>query len=360
MLQIPYPDVTDDVCRSHFFKQDRAQCRKFVRIMMLAQVPLAYLDYFIFANNSLLLISFSIRLVVLVYAMQLLRILNRVPSVARLQRQMLIWIGVSLGAQLLLDSLTPSNYLGHYLIDSWWAMMYFIAIPLPLRHLRIPVTVFVMAALGLLAFKLPPSVGYAMAVLIMLPVSSYSGYGIAQYMQRYRRKILSAEHEMDKRAHTDPVTGVATRAEFIRVSDIEIHRHVRFGKPLSVLVLDLAHLKSISDTYGPQASDVVLVEVSRRIKRATRSYDFVARYGTDEFCILLPDATQHDVDSVVNRIRSNVVSMPISFYGRELKVHAYTGVASLSEGDNVTQILKRADAELVRAKQENETIVVNV
>ena len=360
MLQIPYPDVTDDVYRSHYFKQDRAQCRKFVRIIMLAQFPLTYLDYVIFTNTSLLMTSFVIRLVVLAYAMQLLRILKRVSSVTHLQRHMLIWIGASLGAQLLVDGLVPTNYFGHYLVDSWWATMYLVAIPLPVRQLRGPVLVFVAAVLGLLAYKMPPSAGYSLAALIMLPASTYSGYGIAQYMQRYRRKILSAEHEMDKRAHTDPVTGVATRAEFIRVSDIEIHRHVRFGKPLAILVLDLAHLKSISDTYGPQASDVVLVEVSRRIKRATRSYDFVARYGTDEFCILLPDATQHDVDSVVNRIRSNVISMPISFYGRELKVHAYTGVASLSEGDNVTQILKRADAELARAKQANEPIVAHV
>lgn len=349
-MQTPYADVSEDVYRAYHLKQDRAQCRKFVRILIAAQVPLAYLDFFALTLTPTFFALLILRVVFALYSWNVIRRLKRISTVPQLQQHMLVWIAVALSTQVIADAFLPRDYLGHYLIDSWLAALYFVSLPLPLRVLRTPMIAFVLGDLALLAYKIAPAVAYTLSAIVVLPISAYSGYVIAQYLHRYRRKILSAEYEMDRRAHTDPVTGVANRAEFIRVSDLEIHRHARFGKPLSVLVLDLDQLKQISESFGPQASDIVLIEVSRRIKRATRSYDFVGRYGADEFCILLPDATQEDVDRVIARIRANVISIPISYAGNEFKVQAYTGVASMNEGENVTQILQRADADLYRAK----------
>ncbi|MFZ6676111.1 GGDEF domain-containing protein [Undibacterium sp. Xuan67W] len=353
-MQVRYPDVSDEAYRSYYLKQDRGQCRKVVRIVLWTSLPLLYVDYLFHGLTMSLLALLVLRTVVVIGSAVLLRRLATTPSADTLQRDMLLWIVPVLFTQFASNASLPREYFGHYLIDAWLAMIYFIAIPLPLRALRAPMIVFVTASLCLLAYQQVALSAYTISVTSMLLAGAYSGHAISAYLHRYRRKILSAEQEIERQSTIDPVTGVVNRREFMRISDSELQRHVRLGKSLSILVLDLDQLKQISDLHGHHAGDIVLVEVTRRMKRATRSYDCLARYGNEEFCILLPEASAEDADRIAARTRATVLAMPVAYSGKELRVTVSMGVATMQEGDTASSMLQRADASLAKARVAND------
>lgn len=349
-MQAHYPDVNEDVYRLHYLKQDRAQCRKVIRVVMWAALPLAYVDLAFLSISKSFFSLLILRTLLFFYSWWLLKKTTSIADPRQLDRQMLYWSASVLFIQFFSNASLPREYFGHYLVDAWICMIYFIAIPLSLGVLRPPMTGFLIASLTLLSYKLSLMFAYAVSVTAILLASAYTGHSIASYLHRYRKKILSAEMELERRENTDPVTGIANRREFMRVSESELQRHVRQRKSLSVLVLDLDHFKQIREIYGPHAGDIVLVEVTRRVKRATRSYDCLARYGTEEFCVLLPDASAEVADRVAHRTLATILAMPIAVSGNELKISASVGVATMLEGDTADSMLRRADEALSRAR----------
>ncbi|CAN5840743.1 hypothetical protein BH11PSE12_BH11PSE12_01470 [soil metagenome] len=349
-MQTRYTDVNEEVYRLHYLKQDRAQCRKVIRVVIWASVPLAYVDLTFLSLTKEFFILLLLRTLMFFYSWWMLKKAESIADPGQLDRQMLSWSASVLLLQLFSNGSLPKEYLGHFLIDAWICMIYFIVVPLPLRLLRPPMMAFVLASLVLLAYKQSVVFAYVVSVTAILLASTYTGHAISMYLHRYRKKILSSEMELARQESTDPVTGVANRREFMRVSESELQRHARGGKSLSVLVLDLDHFKDIRDTYGPHAGDVVLVEVTKRVKRATRSYDCLARYGTEEFCVLLPEASAEDADKVARRTLTTIIAMPVAMLGKEIRISASVGVATMIEGDTPDSMLKRADEALIRSK----------
>lgn len=352
-MQTRYPDVNEEVYRLHYLKQDRAQCRKVVRVVMWAAIPLAYVDFAFLAMSKEFVALLLLRTALFFYSWWLLKKTASIVDPRDLDSHILGWSAAVLLMQFASNASLPRDYFGHFLVDAWLCMIYFITIPLSLKTLRPPMTGFLIASLGLLTYKTIPVFAYAVSVSAILLASAYTGHAISSYLHRYRRKILSAEMELDRQESTDPVTGIANRREFMRVSESELQRHARQGKPLSMLVLDLNHFKQIREKHGQHAGDIVLVEVTKRVKRATRSYDCLARYGTEEFCILLPDASAEIADMVANRTLATIGAMPVAVAGKELKVSASAGVSTMLDGDTTASMLLRADKALSKAKLEN-------
>lgn len=352
-MQNRYPDVNDELYRLHYLKQDRAQSRKLIRVVMWASFPLAYVDFSFLATSTEFFILLCLRALLFAYSWYLLKASLSTANPQQLDRQILRWSAAVLLMQFVSNASLPRDYFGHYLVDAWLCMIYFVTLPLPLKSLRPAMFCYLIALLALLAYKVIPTFAYVTSVVVILLASTYTGHATAAYLQRYRKKILSADLELDRQESTDPATGVANRREFMRVSETELQRHVRFGKSLSMLILDLNHFKQIQDDYGAPAGDVVLIEVTRRLKRATRSYDCMARYGTEEFSLLLPEANAEDAHKVANRILSTIAAMPVAMAGQEIKITATVGIATLQDGDTQDSLLQRATAELRNAKKMN-------
>ncbi|MCX7219601.1 MAG: GGDEF domain-containing protein [Burkholderiales bacterium] len=352
-MQNRYPDVNEELYRLHYLKQDRAQSRKLIRVVMWATLPLAYVDFSFLGTSQQFYSLFCLRLLLFVYSWYLLKASISTANPQQLDRQILRWSAAVLLMQFVSNASLPRDYFGHYLVDAWICMIYFVTIPLPLKSLRPAMLAYLVALLVLLAYKVIPTFAYVSSVVAILLASAYTGHATSAYLQRYRKKILSAELELDRQESTDPATGVANRREFMRVSESELQRHIRFGKSLSMLILDLNHFKQILDEYGAPAGDVVLIEVTRRLKRATRSYDCMARYGTEEFSLLLPEANAEDANKVANRILSTIAAMPVAMAGQEIKISATVGIATMQEGDTQESLLDRATAALKSAKNVN-------
>lgn len=152
----------------------------------------------------------------------------------------------------------------------------------------------------------------------------------------------------------DGLTGVYVHRHFQLVLAKEIEKARRYGRPLSLLVLDVDHFKQFNDTYGHQVGDVVLAQLAGIIKHALRVPDIVARYGGEEFVVILPETTLDGARTFAERLRLLVENHVVQSRAGPLKVTISIGVASHGAEDTSTKedLIKQADAALYRAKAE--------
>jgi diguanylate cyclase (GGDEF)-like protein len=162
------------------------------------------------------------------------------------------------------------------------------------------------------------------------------------------------------RADYDALTRIYNRHYFDGRLSEEVQRQRRYQYDLSLLLLDLDHFKRINDVFGHQAGDMVLKEVGQVLLDGMRATDFAARYGGEEFVIILPHISKDQAARTAERLRRKVASRVFRHGGKDLRVTASVGVASLSSGSLETgaELLRRADEALYRAKAEGRDRVV--
>jgi two-component system cell cycle response regulator len=155
-------------------------------------------------------------------------------------------------------------------------------------------------------------------------------------------------------AITDGLTGLHNRRYLERHLGVLVQQAVARGKPLSLLILDIDHFKTINDTHGHAAGDDVLREFSRRVRKAVRGIDLACRLGGEEFVIAMPDTDGALALLVGERIRQKIAGEAFQAEaGASMSVTVSIGVASLASASDTAQILmKRADDALYRAKRE--------
>jgi len=181
--------------------------------------------------------------------------------------------------------------------------------------------------------------------------------------RRASAALTTAEHyhHAKERAFIDDVTGVYNARYLLATADNEIQRAARYGNPLSVLFLDLDRFKQVNDRYGHLIGSDTLRALSKLLAECVRQVDTLARYGGDEFTILLVD-TQHDVAlRIAERIRRRVESHVFEA-GREggLQLTISIGVATCPmHGEAREPLLDAADKAMYRAKSEGRNRVAS-
>jgi diguanylate cyclase (GGDEF)-like protein/PAS domain S-box-containing protein len=156
------------------------------------------------------------------------------------------------------------------------------------------------------------------------------------------------ETELKRLAVTDPLTGVWNRRHGEELLSADLGQAHRDGRSLSLLILDVDHFKAINDTRGHQAGDRVLVEVGQRLMAACRETDMVARWGGEEFVVLLRDCSLEDGLNTADAIRAAIADAPF-LDGRRVTVSI--GVAAAGPDDDFASWVARADAALYAAKR---------
>jgi diguanylate cyclase (GGDEF)-like protein len=153
--------------------------------------------------------------------------------------------------------------------------------------------------------------------------------------------------EVERLATRDSLTGLANRRLFEETLARESARSLRRGSPLSLLVMDVDHFKQVNDTYGHQTGDAVLREVADAIVALTKSSDVAARYGGDEFMVLLPDCVTDDAVRVADRVRAH-----LDHTVRRAPFTMCVGVATLpTNALDGERLVAAADAALYEAKR---------
>ena len=147
----------------------------------------------------------------------------------------------------------------------------------------------------------------------------------------------------------DPLTGLYNRRFAEQRLKAEIARSERKGHPLIVVLIDLNDFKQINDTYGHQAGDTVLKEFAKRLNRATRGSDLAARWGGDEFMMLLVDCEPPQLPAILARLDN----FSIEAQGRELPIAHAVGWKSYQRGESMSELIERADRMLYVNKGES-------
>jgi len=163
-----------------------------------------------------------------------------------------------------------------------------------------------------------------------------------------------AHDELERRAYSDYLTGLANRRHFMELAENELARTLRYERELSILMFDVDHFKRVNDTYGHKVGDLVLMKLAEVCRAALRTIDIVGRIGGEEFAVLLPETGSEQAMEVAERLRAAIAAAQIRLgSGLPLRFTVSFGVASLSEKDsNVDMLLNQADRGLYRAKSE--------
>lgn len=166
-----------------------------------------------------------------------------------------------------------------------------------------------------------------------------------------QKDLIQAREELRFQATHDALTGVWNRGALLDVFRRELIRAARSQSSTAVLMIDVDHFKNVNDAHGHLTGDVVLKEVVRRMQNAVRSYDFVGRYGGEEFLIVLPGCDLSRARDTAERVRSAVACKPVLADGFDLPVTVSIGVAVAdSAATKEMEILAIADAAMYKAK----------
>lgn len=177
------------------------------------------------------------------------------------------------------------------------------------------------------------------------PVTSALGQIIVARWEREAR--LEAENKLRRLATTDPLTKIGNRNQFINFLHKLTARIKRYPEPLSLLMIDIDHFKSVNDNFGHKAGDRILVELVKLVEKTIRNVDLFARWGGEEFLILLPNSDMEAGRQLAERIRHSVEKHIFSQPGH---ITISIGITAYHQDDTQKSFLDRVDQALYKAK----------
>jgi diguanylate cyclase (GGDEF)-like protein len=271
------------------------------------------------------------------------------------------WLGWRRGEQdrqdclLLMFSLTPSMFID--LVNRLWTPL---------------VAPWLLAEWG---YALPPAVEQAIhfnGALTWLPLPAMFCFALARRALRLHNALVSERDQLEARvenrtrdlssanrelallATTDSLTGLLNRRSMMERIDHEILRARRFQHGLTLCMVDIDHFKRINDRYGHMAGDHALVAIAGVLTATMRGIDHIARFGGEEFLLLLAETGPDEAVELVERLRAAVAALPLQAGdGAAFSLTISVGMAALQSGgetDSVSRLLVRADEALYRAK----------
>ena len=163
--------------------------------------------------------------------------------------------------------------------------------------------------------------------------------GFRQHIEEQRQKSLR-----------DPLTGLPNRAAWQERLDMEVARHKRYGGELLMAVVDVDPFKRINDNYGHLAGDKVLKIIATELQRRLRKSDFIARFGGEEFVLLIPATPLEGGQQLLETLRQAIEACPFHFKGEPVTITCSAGLSAFADGDTPERVFDRADKALYRAK----------
>ncbi|GLZ86279.1 GGDEF domain-containing protein [Metapseudomonas resinovorans] len=209
--------------------------------------------------------------------------------------------------------------------------------------------------------------------------------GLLHTMNRYQQQRSAREHEVGERlqvlmtrvstmeeeaktfqdnlevqrqkALQDPLTGLPNRAAWNERLEIELARQQRYGGDLLLAVIDIDHFKRINDGFGHLAGDKVLKIIAGELHRRLRKTDFIARFGGEEFVLLLPATPVDGGEQLMESLRVAIEACPFHFKGERVVITLSAGLTSLLAGEPSDVAFQRADEALYRAKHQGRNCI---
>jgi diguanylate cyclase (GGDEF)-like protein len=180
---------------------------------------------------------------------------------------------------------------------------------------------------------------------------------IVRISDHYQTMLRELNETLKVSASQDPLTGLPNRRLMMERLSAEAALNPRRLAPFSLAIIDIDHFKSINDSYGHDIGDHVLIEISQIMSDNLRSYDVCARWGGEEFLILLPETYGNVAFDVLERIREKIEKRD-DYSGFRCPLTISIGISEFKSGEDVLTTLKRADNALYGAKNGGRNIAV--
>ena len=172
------------------------------------------------------------------------------------------------------------------------------------------------------------------------------------------KELEAAKNQLDIISRTDELTGLPNRRDLREKIQQEAHRAVRMRRDFCFIFIDIDKFKRINDTYGHNCGDVVLKSVANTIRNLLRKYDFVARWGGEEFLVMLPETALEGATIVAERFRKTVEALEINYSDLRIPVTITVGVALYDPRLGVDRSIQLADQALYKGKENGRNQVV--
>lgn len=170
-------------------------------------------------------------------------------------------------------------------------------------------------------------------------------------MALYSSKLISIQEQLHEMATTDPLTGLLNRRAFAHRYERESARYDRTNRPISLLLIDLDYFKLINDRHGHMGGDEALKALAKHLKTTCRfGTDDIARWGGEEFAVLLSDTGHQSAIRVGERLRRQIETLQITHDGNAIHLEASIGVIVCRKRETLEQAVQRADLCLRQAK----------
>ena len=195
-------------------------------------------------------------------------------------------------------------------------------------------------------------VGMVVVVLLSSTFLTTRVQSTREHLRRQKAELAQALEQIRQLATHDDLTGLLNRRAMLDRMQLEQRRSLRSGSPLLIAQLDIDHFKAVNDTHGHAAGDLVLQSFADTVRRNVRDTDVLARWGGEEFVLLLCDTPASDAVTLMERLRQAVQAMqvPVAQGGQPITVTVSIGLARHTPADPLAGTLERADQALYAAK----------
>jgi len=163
-----------------------------------------------------------------------------------------------------------------------------------------------------------------------------------------KEEFIKQQHLLQLMAFNDALTGIFNRQRFNEELDKELKRFKRTQEPLALVMFDIDHFKDFNDLHGHQVGDIILVETATLISQHTREIDTFARWGGEEFMLILPNTSKEEALLVAQSLRERI---EIYNFTNNLKITASFGVTGATIDDEISSIENRVDCLMYKAKE---------
>ena len=200
----------------------------------------------------------------------------------------------------------------------------------------------------------------AMVVIVMLDITFVNVQlnKIRQRLKRQKHELTLALAQIQQLATHDELTGLPNRRHMTALLETQHLHSQRDARPWMVALLDIDHFKQVNDLHGHAAGDQVLQAFAATVREAMRGTDTLARWGGEEFLLLLQGTPSGAALLALERVRQAVQDRAVWVQGQQMRVTVSIGVATYTSGESVAQLLEQADQALYRAKSDGRNCVV--
>lgn len=174
---------------------------------------------------------------------------------------------------------------------------------------------------------------------------------IARISDRMQSQILELNQQLGEKAVTDPLTGMLNRRGMYERLEVATSHLSREQRPFGILLLDLDYFKQVNDAYGHQVGDELLIELGQVLRHNLRAYDSCARWGGEEFILLVQDCTTESLAAVAKKMLEVVRMLDLPSIPDSHPLTASIGCYLCQQPESIEDVIRKADAAMYRAKE---------